>query len=181
MRIELVVLDGARATIYAITAAIYRPPIHATDTVVVVGARWLSTLRASSLRPSPKPDTLRLTNNSHCRCVALRRRWIYGRRAASRPRASHTIETIGAGRRAGMRAPEVARSIIFRQRRQRRPGRADARRIRYIESGGGRAGAGASNIGRFIIPRRRLRRRRRAADKARGTVGRRRRRAERSN
>ena len=59
-----------------------------------------------------------------------------------------------------MRAPKVARSIIFRDGDPRRRA---TDKIHRVRRGGGRAGSRAggraSNIGRFIIPRRRLRRR----------------------
>jgi len=101
-------------TIYAITTAIYRPPIHTNDTGRGTDGFPLSVrLLPSSVRrwkavslDGRAGDTLRLTNNSHCRCDGefmideRRRRALRGSSARGRPaRASHTIETIGAGRR----------------------------------------------------------------------------------
>jgi len=87
------------ATIYAITTAIYRPQIHTNDTVRGTDGFPLSVLLPLPSTPAGKQfrstgDTLRLTNNSHCRCGEF----MIDERRRSRP-ALHTIETIGAGRR----------------------------------------------------------------------------------
>ena len=137
-----------------ITATIYRPPIHTSDTARDTDGFPLSVL--PSLHPSLESSFARR---------AIR----YGLQITRIVVAADLWSTSGVvagvaynrnNRRRTTTEWERQRSLVplfFAAATS-----ADARRIRYIESGGqkpGRPSGRASNIGRFIIPRRRLRHR----------------------